>query len=151
MYRLMKNNNDKSTAYGKYFAKAVMTETTNLKTLADRIQRNCTAKRSDVLAVLTELVEVMQDELQASHRVKLDGFGSFKIGISGDSVEDPKKYSVTENVKSLHVNFSPEVTIDAGNKKHMKTFLTGCRIQEIPKSTTLPDDNTEGGEGTENP
>jgi hypothetical protein len=38
-----------------------MTQTTDLSALAERIQRNCTAKKSDVLAVLTELVEVMQD------------------------------------------------------------------------------------------
>ena len=41
------------------------------------LQRNCTVKKADILAVLDELVETMRDQLQDSKRVKLDGFGSF--------------------------------------------------------------------------
>ena len=151
LYRFTKNNNEKSKTHGQYYIKAVMTQTTDLNMLADRIQRNCTAKRSDVLAVLTELVEVMQDELQASHRVKLNGFGSFKIGIKSTCAESPKKFSITENVKSLHVNFTPETKADS-NKKCTKAFLTGCHMQQAPKNAGFDDEDDNGEEGTtENP
>ncbi|MBR1411012.1 MAG: hypothetical protein IJ580_07945 [Prevotella sp.] len=33
------------------------------------------------MAVITELIETMQDQLQNSKRVKLKGLGAFKIGI----------------------------------------------------------------------
>lgn len=49
--------------------------------LAEKMQRNCSVKRSDVKAVLTELVEIMNDEQHAFHRVKLEGLGSFKIDL----------------------------------------------------------------------
>ncbi|MBR1463140.1 MAG: HU family DNA-binding protein [Prevotella sp.] len=151
LYRFVKNNNEKSKSYGQYFIKAVMTQTTDLSMLADRIQRNCTAKRSDVLAVLTELVEVMQDELQASHRVKLDGFGSFKIGISSTCAESPKKFSLTDNMKGLHVNFTPE-TKTGSDKKRTKTFLTGCHVQFAPKNADIAGDPESGDNGnSENP
>ncbi|MBR7049623.1 MAG: HU family DNA-binding protein, partial [Prevotella sp.] len=81
-YKLYQDNRKNSTTRGQWYGRAAVMGTTNLETLAARIQRNCTAKKSDVLAVLTELVEVMQDELQEGRRVKLDGFGSFKIGLS---------------------------------------------------------------------
>ena len=144
LYRLQKNLNSKSSSYGKVFAKAVITNTADLQVLADRIQRNCTAKKSDVLAVLTELVEVMQDELQNGHKVKLDGFGSFKIGIRGTTAESIKDFKVTENVKGLHVNFQPEVHIDT-DKKRSQLFLSGCKLKEMPKNLELTDENNNGG------
>jgi predicted histone-like DNA-binding protein len=148
LYRLQKNNNPKSTSYGNVYAKAVITDTADLQVLADRIQRNCTAKRSDVLAVLTELVEVMQDELQSGHKVKLDGFGSFKIGIRGTSAESVEKFKVLENVKGLRVNFQPEVHIDT-NKKRTQMFLSGCKVMEMPKHTEVTDEGTSNS-GDEN-
>ena len=140
LYRLQKNLNSKSSSYGKVYAKAVVTNTIDLNMLADRIQRNCSAKRSDVLAVLTELVEVMQDELQNGHKVKLDGFGSFKIGIRGTTAESVEQYKITENVKGLRVNFQPEVHIET-DKRRTKMFLSGCKLKEMPKNLELTDEN----------
>jgi len=149
LYRLQKNLNSKSSSYGKVFAKAVITNTADLQVLAERIQRNCTAKKSDVLAVLTELVEVMQDELQNGHKVKLDGFGSFKIGIRGTTAESIKDFKVTENVKGLHVNFQPEVHIDT-DKKRSQLFLSGCKLKEMPKNLELTDENNGDGDDDNN-
>lgn len=132
-YRLYQNNNENFVNKGKWYARATMTETVDMDKLADRIQRNCTAKKSDVRAVLTELVEVMQDELQASHRVKLNGFGSFKIGIRSSAADSVKDFNVTKNVKGLHVIFQPETKISA-DKTRTRTFLTGCSVQEAPKN-----------------
>ena len=44
-----------------WYARAIQLNTINTAGLEDIIQRNCSMKRSDVLAVLTELVEVMTD------------------------------------------------------------------------------------------
>ena len=63
-YKLYQVKNKTASGTGKWGARAVMTGKADLATLSERIQRNCTVKRSDVLAVLTELVEVMRDELQ---------------------------------------------------------------------------------------
>lgn len=132
-YRLYQNNNENFVNKGKWYARATMTETVDMKKLAERIQRNCTAKRSDVWAVLTELVEVMQDELQASHRVKLDGFGAFKIGIQSVGADSVKDFTAIKHVKGLRVIFQPETKISA-DKTRTRTFLTGCTVQEAPKN-----------------
>ena len=83
------------------------------------------------MAVLEELVEVMKDQMQDSKRVKLDGFGSFKIGIESKGAQTAGKYSVAEHVKGLHVVFMPERTTDSGGNKS-KQFLQGCRVEELP-------------------
>ena len=133
LYKLYQDNRKNSEHKGEWYGRAIQTNTIGTQQLADIIQRNCTAKRSDVLAVITELVEVMRNELQASHRVKLDGFGSFKIGIKTHPAKDASEFSVTKNVHGLHVNFTPEVKI-AADKSRQIAFLSGCSVQEAPKN-----------------
>lgn len=129
LYKLYQNNRKNSSTIGQWYARATMTNDVNLDKMADIIQRNCSMKKSDVLAVLTELVEVMQDELQASHRVKIDGFGSFKIGLRSKGAESAKQFSATKHITGLRVNFQPEVKTSA-DKTRKKTFLSGCAVQE---------------------
>ncbi|MFA4180581.1 HU family DNA-binding protein [Xylanibacter rodentium] len=146
-YRLYQNNNTESSQYKKWYARAVTTETATLNSLAERIQRNCTVKKSDVLAVLTELVEVMRDELQSSHKVKLDGFGSFKIALRSTGADSVKEFAVKSNIKGMRVLFQPELKISADGRR-IRTFLDGCKVAELPKNdvksgadtgTTTPD------------
>ena len=133
-YRLHQDQSTGTKRSGKWYARAVSTAVINTRQLAEIIQRNCTVKRSDVMAVLEELVEVMKDQMQDSKRVKLDGFGSFKIGIESKGAQTAGKYSVSEHVKGLHVVFMPERTTDSGGNKS-KQFLQGCRVEELPLNT----------------
>ena len=108
--------------------------------LATIMQRNCTLQKADIVAVITELIETMADQLQDSKRVKLNGFGSFKIGIRGEGADSAADFSVSKNIKGLHVLFQPEVKKD-GSGAMQKTFITGCSVQEAPKNdvdTTKP-------------
>ncbi len=155
-YRMYQNKRD-GEQKDYWYARAAITEEVNLAALADRIQRNCTAKKSDVMAVLAELVEVMTDELQASHRVKLDGFGAFKLGISSKGEPEKADFTVAKNIKGVHVLFQPEVHISA-DRTRQKTFLSGITVQELPvyteaKSTDSGsvDGGTSGGGSTVEP
>ena len=146
-YRLYQNNNVESEQYKKWYGRAVMTDTTDLNTLAERIQANCSMKKSDVQAVLTELVEVMRDELQSSHRVKLDGFGSFKIGLKSTGCDTSKDFSVTRNIKGLRVLFQPALKVSADGRR-LRTFLDGCRVCELPRNAVdKKQDTAAGGTG----
>ena len=109
-YRLHQDQSTGTKRSGKWYARAVPTACIGTRQLAEIIQRNCTVKKADVMAVLEELVEVMKDQMQDSKRVKLDGFGSFKIGIESKGAQTAGKYSVAEHVKGLHVVFMPERT-----------------------------------------
>ena len=112
-YRLHQDQSTGTKRSGKWYARAVPTACIGTRQLAEIIQRNCTVKKSDVMAVLEELVEVMKDQMQDSKRVKLDGFGSFKIGIESKGAQTAAKYSVAEHVTGLHVVFMPERTTDS--------------------------------------
>ncbi|SEA59968.1 DNA-binding protein, histone-like, putative [Xylanibacter ruminicola] len=142
-YRLSKVTSPKAKGYGKWYPRAVITQTVDTEMLATIMQRNCTLKRADIVAVITELIETMADQLQDSKRVKLNGFGSFKIGIHGEGANSAADFSVSKNIKDLHVLFQPEVKTD-GSGVRQKTFITGCSVQEAPKNdvdTTKPANN----------
>jgi predicted histone-like DNA-binding protein len=140
----------KAKGYGKWYPRAVITQTVDTEMLATIMQRNCTLKKADIVAVISELIETMADQLQDSKRVKLNGFGSFKIGIRGEGADSAADFSTSKNIKGLHVLFQPEVKTD-GSGLRQKTFITGCSVQEAPKNdvdTTKPANSGSNGGST---
>ena len=150
LYRLSKVTSPKAKGYGKWYPRAVITQTVDTEQLAAIMQRNCTLKKADIVAVISELIETMADQLQDSKRVKLNGFGSFKIGIRGEGADSAADFSISKNIKGLHVLFQPEVKTD-GSGLRQKTFITGCSVQEAPKNdvdTTKPANSGSNGGST---
>ena len=130
-YRLHQDKSLNTKRSGKWYARAVPMAMINTRQLAEIMQRNCTVKKSDILAVLDELVETMRDQMQDSKRVKLDGFGSFKIGISSNGAESAKDFTASGNIRSMHVVFTPERSTDAAGNR-IKQFLQGAKAEELP-------------------
>ena len=138
-YRLHQDQSTGTKRSGKWYARAVPTAVINTRQLAEVVQRNCTVKRSDVVAVIEEMVEVMKDQMQDSKRVKLEGFGSFKIGILSKGAQTAAKFSVAEHVKGLRVVFMPERTKDSSGNRS-KQFLQGARVEELPLNTVVKEE-----------
>ena len=59
-YRLVKDGRKDSPYKGDYFARTVNLGTIETDELASIIERNCSMKRSDVLAVLAELSDTIR-------------------------------------------------------------------------------------------
>ena len=132
-YKLYQDNRTSSKFKGQWYARAVHTGTVDIDDLAEEMQANCTVKRADIVAVLSELVETMQKHLQMSHRVKLDRLGSFKIGMSTKPALTVGEFTASNNVKSVHVLFQPETKIEK-DKTRVRALLSGCKVQELPKN-----------------
>ena len=131
IYKIYKNNNKKNPGYGKFYARAMHNGTANLEDIATIIERNCSMKKSDVKAVLTELVEVMTMQIQDSKRVKLDGLGTFKIGISTRGAESAADFNPAKHIKNMRVIFMPEAHVERDSRKHVKVLLSGVNVQEM--------------------
>ena len=99
-----------------YFAVIENKGTLSTQEVAEEIQRNCSLKRSDVLAVLSELGEVVRKSVLQSHAVKLDGLGVFRPGISSVRVTNPDDFDVRRNVRGLRLNFQPEQSMHNGRR-----------------------------------
>ena len=122
-------DNRKNIGTGKFYARAVHTTTIDSEQLAERIQRNCTVKKSDVYAVLIELAEVMKDELQNSNRVKIDNFGTFKINIKSTGAESEDKFTATENIVGARVRFQPTQRRDTATGNTTTYFTDGLKYK----------------------
>ena len=105
-----KNNNLRSTAYGKYFAKAVYDKGfIGTKQLAEFIQTQASVKRSDIIAVLDELGSAMKHFFELGQKVQLDGIGIFKVGFSSIGVGKAEDCGA-QNITTRRVLFTPETT-----------------------------------------
>ena len=142
-YRKYKNNNQHSKGYGKTYARAIITETVEIEAIANRIQDNCTVKRSDILAVLSELGPTVSDLVKDSKRVRIPYLGCFKLGIKTIGENDPDKFNARDNVDSVHVIFQPETkTVDQGRR--VKTMVEGVVLAEEPSAKSAKDEEPAG-------
>ncbi len=126
-YKIKQIVNSTSSANGKYYGKAFMLDEMDLEEISEKIQQNCSMKKSDVNAVLTELVDVMTDALQDSKKVRIDGLGSFQIGLKTVVAESADEFT-SDNIVGYRVNFQPEYTVDTAGNRTTK-LLSGVKAQ----------------------
>lgn len=95
-----KNNNPRSTAYGRFYAQAVYDEKfVETEDLAEYIQQQASVKKSDITAVLTELGEAMKHYFELGQKVRIKGIGIFKVGFSSIGVEKKEECNATTITK----------------------------------------------------
>ena len=153
-YRLYQNKIKNNKAFGKYFARAVHTDMVDLDDISDIIERNCTLKRSDVKACLTELVEVMRDKMQSSNKVRINGLGIFKINVKSTGVSDPSEFK-GNNITGYRVLFTPEHSVVKANGSYVDGKYVAKRVNSYyllegisAKRSTQFGDNTAEDTGT---
>lgn len=149
-YKLYQWASENSANYQKWYGKAVVNNLISTDQIADRIQANSTLRKSDILAVLSELSEIIHNELIMGNRVMLDGIGSFKPGITSTSAETAKEWSVVSNIVGTHVIFRPETTdiITRGSRSRVAKMLLGATFEEMPEYARPGQTGSEGGETT---
>ena len=148
-YKLYQDNRKESKNKGMWYARAIVSGMLDTKKIAQMIQTNVSVKKSDVLAVLDELVEVMTIWLGEGYRVKLDGFGSFKVGLKTKPAESAKEFSAAKHVVGSRVNFQPETHWSAADgKKRSRVFLDNLKVEETPVNAVV---KTDEGSGEEEP
>ena len=109
-----------------WYGRAVHPTTVSLDQIAERIQQNCSMKKSDVMAVLVEMIETMNYELQNSNKVKLDGLGTFFINLRTKGAVAEDKFNANENVAGFRVKFLAEAKKQNG--KFTRTFTNGLHV-----------------------
>lgn len=128
-FRMYQDNRKNSKRKGYWYARAVSPDLVSVKDLALRISERCTVTEPDILAVISALVFEMNQVLKDGNRVKLDGLGTFRVGIHSQGVQKAEDFNAQRDIYGAHVLFSPTVTIDA-MKRRVKTLISGLRIQE---------------------
>ena len=162
-----KNNNNKSLAYGKYFATAVYDEKfITTEQIADFIQQQCSIKKSDIKAALDELGGAMKHFFELGQKIRLDGIGIFKVGFSSigvDKAADCSAATITER----RILFQPETervvvgqTTNKEGKIVQKYVVAKSLIKDVlfeethenamKKNSSTSSEPENNGSGTEN-
>ena len=149
IYQKYQNKNMESKAYCKWYGRVVIKGTVGIEELATKMQDNCTVKRADILAVLSELGPTVRDLLQGSYRVNIPYLGNFKLGMSTLGADKPENFSVRTHVKNVHVLYQPEthVTVDG---RRVNEMVKDCRLEEdtdyVNPNPKREETGTNGGE-----
>ena len=110
-YELRQNKNSLSKIFGKWFAHSKTIEVLNTRKMAQHISEHGSIFTPDVVyGVLEKFRSCLIEMLLDSKRVKIDGLGTFFTTIEnekGGAVSE-EKFSVSSNLKALHIRFLPE-------------------------------------------
>ena len=128
-FRMYQDNRSNSKNKGYWYARAISPDLVGVKDLANRVSARCTVTEPDILAVISALVFEMNQVLKAGNRVKLDGLGTFRVGIHSSGVEKAKDFNPQRDIFGAHVIFVPAVRVDASHHRVNK-LLDGLRVQE---------------------
>ena len=153
-FKKLQNQNDHSTAYGKWFATAVYDQHfIETEELAEFIQTQASVKKSDIKAVLDELGGALKHFFELGQKVKLDGIGIFKVGFS--SIGTTKKDDCgAQNITTRRVLFQPETErVVVGQEKKggkvkqkyviMKTLVKDVVFEETYDTALKPESEND--------
>ena len=108
IYTLKKQKSPILPSAGMYVARVCHSDVVDTEEIASKIQENCTLKRSDVLAVLSELEDVLCNYLKDGRIVRLNHLGRLKLEIEGKPVSSPEEFDPQKHIRAVRLHFIPE-------------------------------------------
>lgn len=136
-------------AYNKktdvYYPRAITIGTAiNTDQIAETLADRSTVTKTDVKAVLTEMADVMSQYMAQGKSVKLDGLGSFRLGLNTKGVKNEEDFDFQTQLQHIKVNFTPETTYPASTGTATRSMVSkNIEWVEYSKTQTEPD---TGGE-----
>lgn len=114
--KLIRNNIKRSSAYGKYFAKAVSQgEVTFDEIAAEACKRNGISKGA-TLTVATDMQDIFMKKLAEGQTVVLPGLGRFSLRVESTGVEAPEQFSLRRHITRILLGFLPAGCRTAGRR-----------------------------------
>lgn len=105
--KLIRNNIQRSSSYGKYFAKTVSQGEVSLDEIAAEACRNSGFSEGSVIGVVTELQDILKHRLQEGQTVVLPGIGRFSLRVESIGVDDPKAFNIRRHITRIVCGFLP--------------------------------------------
>ena len=144
------NRSRNHTCYGKWFPKVVNLGTIDTDELCEHIQSHGSIYTADVVTgVVKKFTQCIQELLLESHKVKLNGIGTFYLRAKGTGVikAEDLNYADTDFV----LGFTPERSHDS---KYVGPVLTRrasrMGIEQLEAQGEASNSNTTNGGGDEN-
>lgn len=98
-YRLYKNNNMKSTSYGKYYARKAAEGLVGMDELILHMAgHNSVYSEGTITGVVKDLVNHVRELAYEGKSVKIDNLGIFRVSMKSKGVDDPKKFNANTDI-----------------------------------------------------
>ena len=139
-YRTYTNQNKKSNAYGKTYARLISQGTLVTDDICRHIQKHGTIYTSDVVkGVVEKFINCFEELLLEGYKLKLDGLGTFYLAGRCEGAEDEKTFDASK-FKSVMVRF----LADQSKKSEYTTRLMTSKAS-LANIKTLTEAGEEGG------
>ena len=148
IYEVYQNQNEHSSAYGKWYGRVKYLESLNTRKLATHISEHGSIYTPDVVyGVLEKFRSCLLEMLLNSKKVKIEGLGTFYTTLEcqkGGAVSK-EKFSVLKDIKGLHIRFLPEQEQETNISS--REFLKQAEFINVD-SLLKKEDDPSAGSGT---
>lgn len=157
LFKLSKNKNPKiKEAYGKYYARPVVTQTVDLNGLAEHMtEHNTGFSPGATKGLLTDLVKCIKELVLQGLAVKIDDLAIFSIGLKtkkgADSEDD---FSVAKNIDGVRLRARATGNLTSSKLDIQASLKNAANLLvEDSRKTTTPSgpDGDGSGSGTNDP
>ena len=107
-YRIKKETKPKLPTYGKYKAVAVHNQICDTDKITEEVAREMGCHAGDVYGIMLGLSTVINRHLRNGDKVKLEGWGTMKLEIESDKVDNPSDFNPKKHIRGARVHFIPE-------------------------------------------
>ena len=150
LFKLSKNKNPKiKEAYGKYYARPVVTQTVDLNGLAEHMtEHNTGFSPGATKGLLTDMVKCVKELVLSGYSVKIDDLAIFSIGIRPKKGADTKEsFTVAKNIEGVKLRARATGKL-TNSRLDLDATLKDAADILVTSSTTKPGGTTGGGTTT---
>ena len=157
LFKLSKNKNPKiKEAYGKYYARPVVTQTVDLNGLAEHMtEHNTGFSPGATKGLLTDMVKCIKELVLQGLAVKIDDLAIFSIGLKtkkgADSEDD---FSVAKNIEGVRLRARATGNLTSSKLDIQASLKNAANllVEDSSKATTPSGPDGDGsGSGTNDP
>ena len=157
LFKLSKNKNPKiKEAYGKYYARPVVTQTIDLNALAEHMtEHNTGFSPGATKGLLTDMVKCIKELVLQGFAVKIDDLAIFSIGLKtkkgADSEDD---FSVAKNIDGVRLRARATGNLTSSKLDIQASLKNAANllVEDSSKTTTPSGPDGDGsGSGTNDP
>lgn len=109
-YKIKKETKPTLPTFGKYKAVAVHDKTVTSKQIFKETAARSQLQEININAVMLSVIDVINQHLRDGDRVYLDGWGTMKLEIESEKVENPKDFRAKKHIRAVRLHFIPAST-----------------------------------------
>ena len=150
IYEVYQNQNEHSSAYGKWYGRVKYLESLNTRKLANHISEHGSIYTPDVVyGVLEKFRSCLLEMLLNSKKVKIEGLGTFytTLECKKGGALTKEKFNINSNLDGLHIRFLPDQEQEQNISS--RQFLKQAEFINVDSLLKKEDEDPSAGGGSQ--